>query len=58
MTGVILAVFIGGLVAWVFGRARRKMKLPVAAKHYGWTVLVVFVLLAIIYGASGHVSPH
>ena len=58
MTGVILAVFIGGLVAWVFGRARRKLKLPMTAKHYGWTILVVFVLLAIIYGASGHVSPH
>jgi hypothetical protein len=58
VTGVILAVFIGGLVAWVFGRARRKMKLPMTAKHYGWTILVVFVLLAIIYGASGHVSTH
>jgi hypothetical protein len=51
-------VFIGVLVAWVFGRARRKMKMPMTAKHYGWTILVVFVLLAIIYGASGHVSTH
>jgi hypothetical protein len=32
--------------------------LPMTAKHYGWTILVVFVLLAIIYGASGHVSTH
>jgi len=51
-------VFIGVLVAWLFGRARRKMNLPVTAKHYGWTILVVFLLLAIAYGASGHVSPH
>jgi hypothetical protein len=51
-------LFIGVLAAWLFGRARRKMKMPMTARHYGWTIVVVFVLLAIIYGASGHVSPH
>jgi hypothetical protein len=58
VTGVILALFIGALVAWGVGRARRKMKMPMTAKHYGWTIVAVFVLLAIAYGATGHVSPH
>ena len=58
MSGIILALLIGVLAAWVFGRVRRKMKLPVTAKHYGTTIVVVFVVLAIAYGASGHVSPH
>jgi NhaP-type Na+/H+ or K+/H+ antiporter len=58
VTGIILELVIGVLAAWIFGRVRRRMKLPVTAKHYGFTILVVFVLLAIAYGASGHVSPH
>jgi NhaP-type Na+/H+ or K+/H+ antiporter len=58
VTGVILDLVIGVLAAWIFGRVRRRMKLPVTAKHYGFTILVVFVLLAIAYGASGHVSSH
>jgi NhaP-type Na+/H+ or K+/H+ antiporter len=56
--GIILELLIGVLAAWIFGRVRRRMKLPVTAKHYGFTILAVFVLLAIAYGASGHVSPH
>jgi hypothetical protein len=58
VSAVILDLFIGVLAAWLVGRTRRKMKLPVTAKHYGWTIVVVFVVLAIIYGASGHLSPH
>jgi hypothetical protein len=58
VSGIILALLIGVLAAWVFGRVRRKLKLPVTAKHYGATIVVVFVVLAIAYGASGHVSPH
>jgi hypothetical protein len=56
--GIIVAVLIGVFVAWLFGRARRKMKMPVTHRHYIGTVIVVFVLLAIAYGASGHVSGH
>jgi len=56
--GIILELLIGVLAAWIFGRVRRRMKLPVTAKHYGFTILAVFVLLAIAYGASGHVSSH
>ena len=58
MGGIILALLIGVLVAWLVGRARHKMKMPVTQKHYIGTVIVVFVLLAIAYGASGHVSGH
>jgi hypothetical protein len=58
VSGIILALLIGVLAAWVFGRVRRKLKLPVTVKHYGATIVVVFVVLAIAYGASGHVSPH
>jgi hypothetical protein len=49
---------IGVLAAWLFGRVRRRMKMPVTGKHYIGAVIVVFVLLAIAYGASGHVSSH
>ena len=58
MGGIILELLIGVLAAWIFGRVRRRMKLPVTARHYGVTIVVVFVLLAIAYGASGHVSSH
>ena len=58
MAGIILDLVIGVLAAWIFGGIRRRMKLPVTAKHYGATILVVFVVLAIAYGASGHVSSH
>jgi len=32
------------------------MKLPVSGKHWGWIIVIVVVVLAIAYGASGHVS--
>jgi hypothetical protein len=53
---MILDLFIGVLSAWIFGRARKKMNMPTKPKHYIGAVIVVFVVLAIIYGASGHVS--
>jgi hypothetical protein len=34
------------------------MKLPVTGKHWGWIIVIVVVVLAIAYGASGHVSQH
>jgi hypothetical protein len=58
VTGLVLLVVIGVLVAWVVTKGRRKMKLPVTGRHWGWIIAVVVVLLAIAYGASGHVSPH
>jgi hypothetical protein len=51
-------VLIGVLVAWLVTRGRTKMKLPVSGKHWGWIIVAVVVVLALAYGASGHVSQH
>jgi hypothetical protein len=56
--GIILLVVIGLGVAWLVTRGRQRMKLPVTGRHWLWIVIVVFVVLAIAYGASGHVSQH
>ncbi len=55
---MVVAILIGVIVAWVVARGRGKMKLPMAGKHWLWVIVGVVVLLAIIYGASGHVSNH
>jgi hypothetical protein len=51
-----LLVLIGVLVAWLVSKGRGKMKLPFTGKNWLWVIIVVFVVLAIAYGASGHVS--
>jgi hypothetical protein len=56
VTGIILLVLIGLGVAWLVTRGRTKMKLPVTGKHWIWIVIVVFVVLALLYGA--HTTPH
>jgi drug/metabolite transporter (DMT)-like permease len=56
--GIVLLVLIGLIVAWLVTRGRQKMKLPVTGKHWAWIIVAVVVVLAIAYGASGHVSPH
>ena len=58
MSGLVLLVLIGVLVAWLVTRGRQKMKLPVTGKHWAWIIIAVVVVLAIAYGASGHVSQH
>jgi drug/metabolite transporter (DMT)-like permease len=58
VSGLILLVLIGVIVAWFATKGRQKMKLPVTGKHWGWIIVAVVVLLAIAYGASGHVSQH
>ncbi len=57
MSGIVLLVLIGVLVAWLWSKGRKKMKLPVTGKNLIWVVIAVVVVLAIAYGASGHVSP-
>jgi fumarate reductase subunit D len=55
MTGLILLVFLGVLVAFGWTRMRGKMKLGVTSKH--WTAaIVIFVLVVLMmYAAhSGH----
>jgi drug/metabolite transporter (DMT)-like permease len=56
--GLVLLVLIGALVAWLVTRGRQKMKLPVSGKHWAWIIVAVVLVLAIAYGASGHVSQH
>ena len=58
MGGLVLLVLIGVLVAWLVTRGRQKMKLPVTGKIWAWIIVAVVLVLAIAYGASGHVSPH
>jgi hypothetical protein len=58
VSGIILLVVIGLGVAWFWTKGRQKMKLPVNGKNFIWIVVAVVVLLAIAYGASGHVSQH
>ena len=58
MSGIVLLVLIGVLVAWLVSKGRGKMKLSFTGKHWLWVIIVVFVVLAIAYGASGHVSSH
>ena len=58
MSGIVLLVLIGVIVAWLLTRGRQRLKLPVTGRHWAWIIAVVVVVLAIAYGASGHVSPH
>lgn len=58
MSGVILAVLIALGVAWLWTKGRQKLKLPVTGKHWAYIIVIVVALLAILYGATGHVSQH
>ena len=56
MSGIDLLVLIGVVAAWLVTGGRKKLRLPTTGKHWIWIILVVFVLLALLYGA--HNSPH
>ncbi len=56
MSGIVLLVLIGVVAAWLITGGRKKLRLPTTGKHWIWIILVVFVLLALLYGA--HNSPH
>jgi hypothetical protein len=56
-SGLILLVFIGVGVAWLWNRGRRKLSLPVKGKHWFVVTIVFVVLMVLAYGAS-HASPH
>ena len=58
MSGIVLLVLIGVLVAWLLTKGRQRLKLPVTGRHWAWIVIAVVLVLAIAYGASGHVSQH
>ena len=56
MSGIVLLVLIGVVAAWLFTGGRKKLKLPTTGKHWIWLIIIVFVVLALLYGA--HSSPH
>ena len=51
-SGLILAVFIGIGVAWLWTRGRRRLGLPVNGKHWGAVIVIFVVLVVLAYGAS------
>jgi hypothetical protein len=51
-SGLILLVFIGLGVAWLFTRIRRRMGLPVTGKHWLTIVVVFAVVMSIAYGTT------
>jgi hypothetical protein len=56
VSGIVLLVLIGVLAAWLFTGGRKKLRLPTSGKHWIWVIIIVFVALALLYGAS--TSPH
>jgi fumarate reductase subunit D len=54
MTGLILLVFIGAIVAFGWTRLRGKMKLGVSAKH--WLGPIVIIVLVVLMMWSVHVG--
>jgi hypothetical protein len=56
VSGIVLLVLIGVVAAWLFTGGRKKLRLPTTGKHWIWVIIIVFVVLALLYGA--HSSPH
>jgi drug/metabolite transporter (DMT)-like permease len=56
MSGIVLLVLIGVVVAWLVTGGRKRLRLPTTGRHWIWIIIVVVVVLAIFYGA--HTSPH
>jgi uncharacterized Tic20 family protein len=58
-SGLILAVLIGILIAWVWQRGRKKVNFNVKGKHWFSVAIIVAIVLFLIYGASMHgAAPH
>ena len=55
MSGIVLLVLIGGLVAFAWTRLRGKMKLSVSGKHWLGPAVIIAVLALMLYAAhTGH----
>lgn len=55
MSGLILVVLIGVLVAYGYTRMRGKMKLSVSGKHWVAPVVIIGVVLLLVWGShNGH----
>jgi succinate dehydrogenase hydrophobic anchor subunit len=56
MTGLVLAVLIGVLVAFAYTRLRGKMKLSISGKNWIGPIVVVVVVLLLLWASGGHHS--
>jgi hypothetical protein len=56
VSGIVLLVLIGVVAAWLFTGGRKKLRLPTTGKHWIWVIIIVFVVLALLYGAN--TTPH
>ncbi len=54
MTGLILLVIIGAIVAFGWTRLRGKMKLSVSAKHWLAPIVIVGLILLLMWSSSVH----
>ena len=55
MSGLILVVLIGVLVAYAYTRLRGKMKLGVSGKNWVAPIVIIGVVLLLVWGShSGH----
>jgi hypothetical protein len=55
MTGLILLVLIGVLVAFGWTRMRGKMKLGVSGKHWAAPITIVVIVVLMMWAAhNGH----
>jgi fumarate reductase subunit D len=51
VTGLILLVLIGAVIAWAWVRLRGKMKLNTSARNWIGPILVVVVLGLLLWGS-------
>jgi hypothetical protein len=56
VSGIVLLVLIGVVAAWLFTGGRKKLRLPTTGKHWIWVIIIVFIVLALLYGAQ--TTPH
>jgi fumarate reductase subunit D len=55
LTGLILLVLIGAIVAFGWTRLRGKMKLSVSGKHWLGPIVIVVLLVLMLWAAhNGH----
>jgi fumarate reductase subunit D len=52
MTGLILLVFIGALVAFGYTRLRGKMKLGISGKNWIGPIVIVVILVLMLWASS------
>jgi hypothetical protein len=55
-SGLILVVFIGGLIAWVYNKARKKGGFKANGKSMLTATIVIAIILILLFGASH--TPH